>query len=199
MEVGSPGSSSFGRPSLTGGLGDQKRVLKFAPYQVIPFPWSMHIQDTEGNVEHKSFLYDGCDDPRPSFINSLIASTGTSGSIVTCSGYGETRLKSLESEFPEYADCLLALCRRLFDLLKPIRASYYHPGFHGSFSLKSAMPVLVPELGYEDLEINDGSLASVAYAKMIHPDTVDSERQRIRADLLAYCPRDTEIRSSGGP
>ncbi len=162
------------------------------PYQVIPFQWSMHIQHPDGSLEHREFLHEGTDDPRLAFINSLIAAAGTSGSIVTYSGYEETRLKQLASDFPEYANGLQSLVLRMFDLLKAIRSHYYHPGFHGSFSLKSVLPVLVPELGYEDLEICDGSMASVAYAKMIHPDTEKSEQERIRTALLAYCQRDTE-------
>ncbi|MSQ40471.1 MAG: DUF2779 domain-containing protein [Dehalococcoidia bacterium] len=162
------------------------------PYQVIPFQWSMHIQHADGRLEHREFLHEGPDDPRPAFISSLSDAAGNSGSIVTYSGYEETRLKQLAGDFPEYANSLLALVDRMYDLLKVIRAHYYHPAFHGSFSLKAVLPALVPELGYEDLEINDGSMASVAYAQMIHPATEEFERGRIYAALLAYCQRDTE-------
>ena len=54
------------------------------------------------------------------------------------------------------------------------------------------LPVLAPDLNYGNLEITDGSVASVAYAKMIRPDTEESERERIRSALYAYCLRDTE-------
>ncbi len=162
------------------------------PYQVIPFQWSMHIQDADGSLEHREYLHQGPDDPRQAFISSLIDAAGHSGSIVTYSGYEETRLKQLAGDFPEFANSLAVLVQRMFDLLKAIRANYYHPEFHGSFSLKSVLPTLVPDLGYEDLEIGDGSMASVAYAKMIRPVTEKSERERIGTALLAYCQRDTE-------
>jgi hypothetical protein len=47
-------------------------------------------------------------------------------------------------------------------------------------------------MGYSDLEIQDGSNASVAYAQMIAPDTEKPDRERIRGALLDYCERDTQ-------
>jgi hypothetical protein len=33
---------------------------------------------------------------------------------------------------------------------------YVHPDFRGSTSIKAVMPVLVPQLSYDDLEIKEG-------------------------------------------
>jgi hypothetical protein len=162
------------------------------PYQVIPFQWSMHVQQPDGTLDHHEFLHDGTNDPRPGFITSLLEAAGDTGSIVAYSAYEETRLKQLANEFPKFAEGLLALIPRIYDLLKVIRADYYHPEFHGSFSLKSVLPVLVPELSYEDLDITDGSIASVAFAKMIYPKTGQLDANRLRSALLDYCRRDTE-------
>jgi len=68
----------------------------------------------------------------------------------------------------------------------------YHPGFHGSYSVKAVLPAVVPELGYDDLEIQEGGHASVAFARMISPETEESERARLGQALLDYCRRDTE-------
>lgn len=57
---------------------------------------------------------------------------------------------------------LAAVEARLFDLLKLVRAHCYHPAFHGSLSLKNVVPVLVPGLGYDDLEIADGPSAGAS-------------------------------------
>ena len=62
----------------------------------------------------------------------------------------------------------------------------------GSFSLKSVLPSLVPELGYDDLEIGDGGAASLAYAEMQATGTTRKRWAELRAELLAYCKRDTE-------
>ena len=75
------------------------------------------------------------------------------------SGYEQTIMKQLAVAFPEYANRLLALCDRTFDLLKLVQENYYHPEFHGSYSIKSVLPALVPGMSYGDLEIQHGSMA----------------------------------------
>jgi hypothetical protein len=51
---------------------------------------------------------------------------------------------------------------------------------------------MIPSLGYDDLEIHEGSLASIASAEMMSPQTTPERRERLRRDLVAYCRRDTE-------
>jgi hypothetical protein len=43
---------------------------------------------------------------------------------------------------------------------------YVHPDFRGSTSIKAVMPVLAPELSYDDLEIKEGATASQQWWKM---------------------------------
>ena len=75
-------------------------------------------------------------------------------------------------------------------MLPVIRSCYYHPRFRGSFSIKSVLPVLVPEMGYDDLEIADGQTAAVRYARALA--IIDrQERQHTFTDLRAYCAHDT--------
>ena len=162
------------------------------PYQVVPFQWSLHILDSSGNLTHEPFLNDDADDPRERFIVSLLDAIPLEGAVVTYSPYEKTILRGLAQVFPLYRNRLLALCDRMVDLLKLIRENYYHPGFNGSYSLKSVAPVLVPTLGYTDMEIQDGTVASAAYTRMIAADTPDFDKANIRNALLAYCARDTE-------
>ncbi len=162
------------------------------PYQAIPFQWSMHVLDSDGGLRHRSFLDDGAGDPRERFVVGLLEAVPSHGSIVVYSGYEERVLKELAQEFPSYESPLLALCDRAIDLLRIIRGSYYHPGFHGSFSIKSALPALVPNLAYDDLEIPEGLAATAAYARLIAGEAPQDEEAKIREALLAYCTRDTE-------
>lgn len=163
------------------------------PYQVIPFQWSDHVLDPGGKLTHREFLHDGHGDPREPLARSLIKALGRSGSIVVYSGFEETRIRELSEALPHLASDLLALLDgRIVDLHPLVRNNCYHPDFHGSFSLKAVLPALVPDLGYDDLDITDGQEASLAYAEMIDPATPDRRRQEIREDLLSYCGRDTE-------
>jgi predicted RecB family nuclease len=161
-------------------------------YKIIPFQWSNHILDEKGNIEHDEYLHDGFDDPREEFARSLLRSLGHEGSIVVYSAFEASRIKELMQLLPHLSDELYELFDRIIDLLKLVRAYCYHPKFHGSFSIKSVLPALVPDLGYKDLEINDGGLASIAYAEIVSPDTKSARREHLRGCLLDYCERDTE-------
>ena len=168
-------------------------IPKFAgtrPYDAVPFLFSVHIEHVRSPTEHVDYLHDHDDDPRPRLGECLIAALGHEGTICTYSGYERRVLRALGEAMPQLADALGAIESRLFDLLPVVRNGYYHPRFRGSFSIKSVLPVLVPEMGYGDLEIADGQMAAVRYALALS-STDRQERQHTFADLRAYCARDT--------
>ena len=66
----------------------------------------------------------------------------------------------------------------------------YHWQFNGSYSIKSVLPALVPELGYDGMEIRDGEMAGIAYARM-QESKDQTEIEQIRKALLEYCGLDT--------
>jgi hypothetical protein len=162
-------------------------------YQMLPFQWSCHIMDKSGNVSHEEFLHNGPDDPREPFAESLIDVLNDSGSIIVYSSFEAGQIRGLIRDLPHLSQDLYAVLNgRIVDLLKIVKEHCYHPDFHGKFSIKKVLPALVPELNYSDLEIREGSLASMAYAEMIASDTPAKRRKQIRKNLLAYCERDTE-------
>ena len=73
-----------------------------------------------------------------------------------------------------------------------VRDGYYHPGFPGSFSIKSVLPALVPDSGYDELDVKEGLAASAAYSRLVSGDVAEGDEAEIREALLAYCKRDTE-------
>ncbi len=161
------------------------------PYQVIPFQWSLHVVDSTGGLSHREFLHDGADDPREAFAASLLDAVAPEGDILVYSSFEKSRTQELAYALPHHMEALTALSERYVDLLGIVRTHYYHPAFHGSYSLKTVLPVFAPDLTYEDLEIRDGSVASLHYARMIEPDVTEAERAELRQALLAYCERDT--------
>ena len=162
------------------------------PYQTIPFQWSLHIRNADGGLTHREFLNDDADDPRERFVVSLLDAVPPDGSVVVYTNYENAILTNMARLFPHHRSRLEALCSRLYDLHKVTRDNYYHPGFHGSYSLKSILPALAPDLAYTDLEIQAGDVASIEYTRMIAADTPESKKAQIREALLAYCKRDTE-------
>jgi Domain of unknown function(DUF2779) len=161
------------------------------PYQAIPFQWSDHILKDDGCLEHREFLHEGTDDPREAFARTLLDVLGREGTIFTYTGYEEVIIRGLAEDLAHHRDRLLETLDRIKDLHKAISKRYYHAGFHGSFSVKSVLPALLPEMAYDDLAIQDGQQAGLAYLKMADPLTPWEERERIKVDLLAYCGHDT--------
>ena len=53
------------------------------------------------------------------------------------------------------------------------------------------LPVLVPELSYKELDIQEGGTASVEYLRLIDPETQSEARDKIARSLLEYCKLDT--------
>ena len=160
------------------------------PYDAIPFLFSVHIEHRNSAPGHVDYLHEHDGDPRPSLTERLIAALGREGTICTYSGYERRVLLTLAEALPASAETLGDIETRLFDLLPVVRNGCYHPRFRGSFSLKSVLPVLVPEMGYDDLDIADGQTAAVRYARAL-ASTDQQERQRTFTDLRAYCARDT--------
>jgi hypothetical protein len=161
-------------------------------YQMIPFQWSDHILNANGGLSHREFLHKGRNDPRRPFAESLLETVRRKGSIVTYGTFEATRLKELAKLLPGLAPAIDRASKRIINLHPLIRRHVYDPEFHGSFSIKSVLPALVPELGYHDLEIAEGNAASMAYAEIQDPVTSPERIAELRAALLAYCKRDTQ-------
>lgn len=162
------------------------------PYQVIPFQWSCHVLDEQGRLEHKEFLHDGADDPRPDFAASLLQALGTKGSIIVYNqAFEASRIRELAAFIPEKSQPLLALLDRFVDLLPIIKDHVYHPEFRGSYSIKSVLPALVPTMNYDGLSIGDGDTASAAYSELLNGGVSEQRRSELRQGLLKYCCQDT--------
>lgn len=162
------------------------------PYDHLPFQWSVHLQRAPGaEPEHYEFLAANGADPRREFISSLCNVLGNSGSIVVYSSFESRRLSELAEWLPEYADRIEAIKARLFDLLPVVREHTYHPAYAGSYSIKSVLPALVPEMSYGGMAVANGQDAGLAWASLVHGVLAKNERERIRKALLAYCCLDT--------
>jgi predicted RecB family nuclease len=162
------------------------------PYDHLPFQWSVHVQRELGaEPEHYEFLATDSSDPRREFISSLASALGDSGSIVVYSSFECQRLSELAGWLPKFADRIIAIQARLFDLLPVVRENVYHPAFAGSYSLKSVLPALVPNLSYDGMAVANGQDAGLAWESLVRRSLDCSERERIEKALRAYCGQDT--------
>jgi hypothetical protein len=169
------------------------RYAGMSPYDQIPFQWSLHVQRKPGaELEHYEFLADDSNDPRPEFIKTLCQVIGTKGSVLAySSGFESGCLASLAEELPQYKDEIENIEGRLWDPLPVMRAHVYDLAFRGSYSLKSVLPALVPDMTYDGMEVSEGNEAGLAWEKMVRAATGSEERKRLRNALLAYCKQDT--------
>jgi predicted RecB family nuclease len=168
------------------------RFLGMRPYDQVPFQWSVHVQRERGaNPEHFEFLARDANDPRREFISSLCSVLGNSGSIIVYSSFESQRLSDLALWLPEFADRITAIQARLFDLLPVVREHTYHPAYAGSYSIKSVLPALVPEMTYAGMEVANGQDAGLAWESLVCGGLSSDECERIKKALLDYCALDT--------
>jgi predicted RecB family nuclease len=163
------------------------------PYDHVPYQWSVHVQSHPGaQPQHYEFLAMDAGDPRRFFITSLCNVLGENGSIIVYNQQFEsTRLSDLARWLPEFGERIENFQSRLWDLLPIVRNHVYHPAFVGSFSLKSVLPALVPDMTYCGMPICNGQEAGLAWQSVVRGSVDLRDRDRIRKALLGYCRQDT--------
>jgi len=163
-----------------------------APYEQLPTQYSLDRCTRLGDPgQHFEYLAEPDRDCRRELATHLLEHLGAVGSIVVYGNFESKTIRSLANLYPNLADSLNALVRRLYDLHPVIEQGYYQADFHGRSSIKYVLPALVPGLSYDDLGIQDGSEASVAFARMALGEYTDREQARVRTERLRYCKLDT--------
>jgi predicted RecB family nuclease len=161
------------------------------PYHAVPFQYSLHVHGQDGSVEHREYLHPGTGDPRRPLTEQLLTDLGTSGSVLHYTVYERTQLDALAAALPDLADPLAAVRGRLVDLAPLISANTRHPRAAGRSSIKYVLPAWRPDLGYADLSIADGQVASARYLRVLRGEITGPEAERVRDDLRTYCGLDT--------
>jgi predicted RecB family nuclease len=164
------------------------------PYDAVPVQWSCHAEDATGRMTQHAWLADGPGDPRPELAGRLLAACEAARTIAAYNARFEREcILRLAEGAPPLAPRLARIAERLVDLLPIVRNHVYHPDFGGSFSLKSVLPALVPELGYDSLPISEGAMASVELERLLFrgEEMAPDEKEQLRGDLMRYCDLDT--------
>lgn len=161
------------------------------PYQQFPFQYSCHILHQNGELEYHTYLHENETDPREKIIESLLETLGEKGSIIVYYQSFEAKiLRELAEQFPEYSSQLNAIIERLWDQWEIFKYDYQHPDFGGSNSLKKVLPVLVPEMSYDDLDVQGGDEAQAIWDLVIRGKAGD-QTEKMLADLRDYSEQDT--------
>jgi hypothetical protein len=163
------------------------------PYQQMPFQYSLHVQASPGaELQHHEFLAEPGVDPREKLTERLLAQIPDGACIIAWNQSFEMGiLGGLAERLPRHAARIGRLLEGFRDPMTLFRARcVYHWQQKGSYSIKAVLPILVPELTYDGLEVADGEMAMGAYRAM-GAARDPQELARIRAALLEYCKLDT--------
>lgn len=163
------------------------------PYQQVPFQYSLHIiRAPGGKVEHTEYLQSDATNPAPRVAEQLVKDMGSSGSIITWNMSFEKSVNTdLVRMFPQYNEQIVAINERVVDLMTPFKAKWYDdPRCEGSASIKKVLPVVCPDLSYDDLDIKDGNAAQRLWMQAVLDETRD-DKATILANLRTYCQLDT--------
>lgn len=164
------------------------------PYQKIPMQWSCHRQDADGTLAPlPPYLDTTGADPRRAFAQSLVDAIGDDGVIMVYNAVFERGvIMQMAEQFDDLAPALRGMASRLFDLLPFAREHYYHPAMMGSWSIKSVLPTVAPDLDYGNLEsVQSGDMVEPAYFEMVDARTSAARRHELATALFTYCERDT--------
>ncbi|WP_335973236.1 DUF2779 domain-containing protein [Gaetbulibacter jejuensis] len=167
------------------------RIDGVRPHQHIPFQVSIHTMQQDGSIEHYEFLADELELPAK-LIEFMEASTGKSGTFISWhASFEMSRNKDMIEMLPQYENYLTYMNNNMFDLEDIFKTDYVDYKFHGSTSIKKVLPVLLPELSYDSLEVQNGTMALDVWGRMVLDDDFDKNKEEVRKNLLAYCELDT--------
>jgi len=164
------------------------------PYQQLPFQYSLHILDSpDGELRHVEYLHRDESNPAEPLSKTLKSQIGDKGSIITWNmGFEKSCNTMIGSLLPEYKEFYEKLNERIIDLMIPFSTSLYiDKDFKGSASIKAVLPVLVPELSYKELGIQEGASAQRLWMETVLDGKRPEEKEQILSDLVEYCGLDT--------
>lgn len=129
-------------------------------------------------------------------LQQMIADIGAdlqnSTFIVRHEWFENSRNKEVAKLFPDLADAFLTINANTYDLKKIVSEWYYFdPACKGSASIKKVLPVLVPDMSYDGMDIGRWDIAMRALHNLINNTTPENERDQIIKHLLLYCWQDT--------
>jgi len=210
IEVLRGGKRHVDQPALTSFLADLIYPLAFLdyetsqslippfdglrPYQQLPFQYSLHVQHEPGGpIAHLGYLHRDNTNPIPALVKKLRSDIGERGSVlVWYQGFEKARNSEMATMHSEHAAFLNALNDRVVDLMHPFKQGWVaDKQFGGSNSIKKVLPVLVPELSYGEIAVQEGETASRLWKEIVIDGKHAETAAKIFNDLDQYCTLDT--------
>lgn len=167
----------------------------FSPYMQLPFQYSLHVlENPDSKLKRFDFLYTESDDPTRKLVESLKDNIGGKGSVLVWYRTFECQIINdhIARRIPEYEQFINELNTRIYDLREIfLKMHYVHKEFLGKTSIKNVLPVLVPELSYKELSIQEGTAAFLRWNELLDADTDENKKKEIVENLKIYCGQDS--------
>lgn len=166
----------------------------YRPYQQVPFQYSLHIQEKPGaELIHKEYLHSENTDPVPSLLKQMKEDFGGKGSVISWyMPFEKGRNSEMAKTHKDSEKFLLNINDRMVDLMVPFSKGWFvDKDFFGSASIKSVLPVLLPDLTYKNLNIQNGGVAQRVWMETVLKGKNPEKKQQILEDLRKYCELDT--------
>lgn len=169
-----------------------------APYQAIPFQWSVHRWDTfDQDVRlEDGFSYVAFDSPMlfREFLSSLLDVLGESGPIFAhhaSTEIGMLRFLMGRPECQDLAGRTQNAIDRVVDTLALVREGFYAPKMMGSYSIKEIVKAIPTRVDYADEYVTSGNDAQIAWFCCTDKNCKEEEKSKWSDSLRHYCAKDT--------
>jgi len=160
------------------------------PWEQLPMQYSLYKLDKKEKLTHYEFLYQGKKNPLPGLLKTMKKQLGEKGTVFSWNAsFEKSRNKEMAELMPKYRNFLLGVNRRTYDIMQIFKNIYRDYRFKGSSSLKVVLPVLVPSLSYNVLQIHGGEETLNALYDLFFG--YDKNPAKTRKHLLEYCKLDT--------
>jgi hypothetical protein len=161
------------------------------PRQHVVFQVSIHTMESDGSMTHYEYLADQLELPEK-LIEYMESVTGDTGTYISWhASFEKTQNKAMALWFPNHAEYLNNMSLRMYDLEDIFKKDYMDYRFHGSSSIKKVLPVICPELNYNELDVQNGTMALDTWGRMVLDPEFPDDIAETRNNLLEYCKLDT--------
>jgi len=154
---------------------------------------SISIQDNQNIVEFESekVITGSIKDFVSEFVQDIWENRGSSSFLVWNKWFENSRNREIAKLFPEFEDIFHTINENTFDLMEIVTKNmYFDIGFKWSASIKKVLPVLVPEMSYQNMEVANWSIAMDNLFKIIS-GSISENREHLIQELLRYCWQDS--------
>ncbi len=162
------------------------------PHAHVPFQFSIHLKRSKDDpkLQHFEYLADKPKLPLE-MIEVMETIIGPEGTIVSWhKSFENKQNKEMGILYPDKDEFLKNISERTIDLEDIFKNGYVDIAFAGSTSIKKVLPVIVPDLSYDNMVVANGTDAMEAFIRLLNMND-ESDKKKLRNDMLEYCKLDT--------